>query len=357
MMVTSNESENQYLALVNDQSSEDMLDIKGFVKAIDYDIDPLIIDEQWNMLNARRPDELIVLSSQMLERLNFCRTPTLIKKLEQLFPAPRGNNNEYCGDGVNVSINRDVPSGTVSFQHGGHLKKQIKMTKGAYKQLLMETQTDAAKLVRKYYICLEELFIQYLLYQRTYEMVKSQMHVKCLTKENKVLASKLDIVIAQNEGLSKQNEGLYKQNEGLAQQLVMQDKKLDALSNILYNESNNKVLDVENDQKKQELRILQKKDDPESCVILRGQKTHLNVQMKRTQDQMKLVGTVETYKNPINLHNLFSEQTKRQKDARFKVTHNKVTLKNGTTPTELLDAFNALNDQKHSVAERVKQAL
>ena len=221
----------------------------------------------------------------------------------------------------------------------------------------METQTDAAKLVRKYYICLEELFIQYLLYQRTYEMVKSQMHVKCLTKENKVLASKLDIVIAQNKWLSKQNEGLYKQNEGLAQQLVMQDKKLDALSNILYNESNNKVLDVENDQKKQELRILQKKDDPESCVILRGQKTHVNVQMKRTQDQMKLVGTVETYKNPINLHNLFSEQTKRQKDARFKVTHNKVTLKNGTTPTELLDAFNALNDQKHSVAERVKQAL
>ena len=117
------------------------------------------------------------------------------------------------------------------------------------------------------------------------------------------------------------------------------------------------MLDVENDQKKQELRILQKKDNPESCVILRGQKTHLNVQMKRTQDQMKLVGTVETYKNPINLHNLFSEQTKRQKDARFKVTHNKVTLRNGTTPTELLDAFNALNDQKHSVAERVKKAL
>ena len=137
----------------------------------------------------------------------------------------------------------------------------------------------------------------------------------------------------------------------------MQDKKLDALSNILYNESNNKVLDVENDQKKQELRILQMKDDPESCVILRGQKTHLNVQMKRTHDKMNVTGTVETYKNPINLHNLFSEQTKRQKDARFKVTHNKVTLKNGTTPTELLDAFNALNDQKHSVAERVKQAL
>ena len=344
-LIISTDAQNEYLDLVKTQISDDMLDIKGFVNATHYNIDPLIIDEQWNMLNTRRPDELIELTQQMLERLNFSRVPNLIKKLEQLFPTPiiRQNNNDYYGDGVNVSINLTVPDGTVRSRHGGHLKKQIKMTKGAHKQLLMETQTDAAKQVRKYYICLEELFVQYLLYQRAYELVKAERSLEIVVTENKVLSSKLDIVIAQNEGLS--------------QQLQIQDKKLDALSQILYNETNNKVVDVHNAQKQQELVVLQDKDDPKTCVVLRGQKAHVNAQMKRRHDQMNLVGTVESYKNPINLYNRFNEQTKKQKDDRFKVTHNKVTLKNGTTPNELLDCFNSLNEVKHEVAEKVKNAL
>ena len=373
-MITSSSNddmENRYTDLVNKQHSEDMLDIKGFVKATDYDIDPLIIDEQWNMLNARRPDELIVLNEQMIKRLNFCRIPTLIKKLEQLFPIQRGENNEYWGDGINVSINLTAATDLVRSKHGGHLKKQIKMTKGAYKQLLMETQTDAARQVRKYYICLEELFVQYLLYQRAYEVMKAEKSLEIVVTENKILSSKLDIVIAQNkeqenylqrvivqnEGLSKQNEGLSKQNDGLSKQLQIQDRKLDTLSQILYHETNNKVVDVHNIKKQQELVVLQKKDDPETCVILRGQKAHVKNRMKRSQDEMHIVGTVESYKNPINLYNRFSEQTKKQKDGRFEVIHNKVTLKNGTTPTELLDCFNSLNEQKHEVADKVKRAL
>ena len=157
--------------------------------------------------------------------------------------------------------------------------------------------------------------------------------------------------------LSNKLAYIIEQNNGFARQLEIQDRKLDTLSQILYKESNNKVLDVESAQKKQELVVLQKKDDPQSCIVLRGQKSHLNMQMKRSQEQMHIVGTVETYRNPINLYNLFSEQTKKHKDTRFDVTHNKVTLKNGTTPVELLDVFNSLNDQKYSVAECVKNAL
>ena len=363
-LIISTDAQNEYLDLVKTQISDDMLDIKGFVNATHYNIDPLIIDEQWNMLNTRRPDELIELTQQMLERLNFSRIPNLIKKLEQLFPVARKNDDEYWGDGVNVSINRIVPTGTVRSRHGGHLKKQIKMTKGAYKQLLMETQTDAAKQVRKYYICLEELFVQYLLYQRTYELMKAERSMEIVVTENKVLSGKLDIVIAQNQEQERylqtvidQNKGLSEQNKGLSQQLQIQDKKLDTLSQILYNETNNKVVDVHNAQKQQELVVLQDKDDPKTCVVLRGQKAHVNAQMKRRHDQMNLVGTVESYKNPINLYNRFNEQTKKQKDDRFKVTHNKVTLKNGTTPNELLDCFNSLNKVKHEVAEKVKNAL
>ena len=125
----------------------------------------------------------------------------------------------------------------------------------------------------------------------------------------------------------------------------------------MHVESNHKVLDVKNTQKKQELVVLQKKDDPETCIVLRGQKAHVNMKMKRTQDQMHIVGTVESYKNPINLYNLFSEQTKKSKDSRFDVMHNKVTLKNGTTPIELLDVFNSLNEKKHDIANQVQRAL
>ena len=359
-----NGMQNEYLNLVKTQTSEGMLDIKGFVTETGYNIDPLIIDEQWNMLNAQRPDELIVLSAQMLQRLNFCRTPTLIKKLEQLFPAPRGDNDEYWGDGANVSITIAVPDGTAKKGRGGHNCKQIKMTKGAYKQLLMETQTDAAKQVRKYYICLEELFVQYLLYQCAFELTKADRTLKAMATENKFLAGKLDVVIAQNreviaqnEGLAKQNEGIARQNEGLARQNDSLGKQLDTLSWILYVETNNKVVDVQSTRKQQELVVMQDKVDPESCVILRGQKMHVQAQMKRCQDQMNVIGTVESYRNPINLYNRFSEQTKRQKDERFEVTHNKVTLKNGTTPIELLECFNTLNEQKFSVANEVKKAL
>ena len=85
-IISSAEVQNEYMDLVKTQVSEDMLDIKGFVTAINLNIDPLIIDEQWNMLNTRSPNELIVLTQEMLKRLNFSKIKNLIRKLEQLFP-------------------------------------------------------------------------------------------------------------------------------------------------------------------------------------------------------------------------------------------------------------------------------
>jgi hypothetical protein len=95
-----------------------------------------------------------------------------------------------------------APNAAVKKGHRGarRMYKQIMMTKGAYKELLMETQTDAARKVRKYYICLEELFVQYLLYQRAFEVVKADRNLKAVENQNKVLSGKLDYVIAQNEG-------------------------------------------------------------------------------------------------------------------------------------------------------------
>ena len=73
----------------------------------------------------------------------------------------------------------------------------------------------------------------------------------------------------------------------------IQSQKLDVLSKLLYKESDDKVLDEKSTQKKQELVVLQRKDDPNNCVVLQEQKAHLNQQLKRTQDQMHVVGTAE----------------------------------------------------------------
>ena len=364
IIVTPSKDDCEYMELAKTQITEEMLNIKDFVKITEYNIDPLIIDEQWQMLNTKSADELIKLTPQMLERLNFSRTSSLINKLEQLFPSPRGLNNEYWGDGVNVSMSFNAASAALKKGRGQHLKKDIEMTKGAYKQLLMETQTDSAKLVRKYYICLEELFVRYLLYQHAYEMVKAERSMEIMLIENKELIGKLDSVMTQNndrelylQKIIDQNNSLAIQNDGLSKQLDMQDKKLDALSHILHKVSDNNVMDVTNSWKQQELVVLQNRIEPEKCEVLRGQKCHVNLQLKRKQNQMDIVGKIEGYKNPINLYNRFSEQTKRTKDNRFEIVNNKVTLKNGTTSIELFDALNMLNDEKYTVADEVQDSL
>ena len=72
-----------------------------------------------------------------------------------------------------------------------------------YKELIMESQAEAARQVRKYYICLEDLFTQYLLYQQAYQTVLSTNRFEILTIENKELSNKLDQLIVQNETQSQ----------------------------------------------------------------------------------------------------------------------------------------------------------
>ena len=235
-MISCDNVENPYLNLERQRPlGSEVFDINSFIKETNYDIDPMFVDEQWVIMNVISPSQLITLSTDMLARLNFCRTPTLIKKLEQLFPSPRGVNNEYWGDGVNVSIVLAVPGGTRRKGRGGHNSKEIRLTKCAYKELLMETQTDSARKVRKYYICLEELFIQYLMYQRAHQIVKCERQIECVEIEKKELSMKMDLVITQNNNVISQNNELIAQNK-------IQQQKLDMLAKIMYKESDDKVM-------------------------------------------------------------------------------------------------------------------
>ena len=350
-MISCDNVENPYLNLERQRPlGSEVFDINSFIKETNYDIDPMFVDEQWIIMNVISPSQLITLSTDMLARLNFCRTPTLIKKLEQLFPSPRGVNNEYWGDGVNVSIVLAVPGGTGRKGRGGHNSKEIRLTKYAYKELLMETQTDSARKVRKYYICLEELFIQYLMYQRAHQIVKCERQIECVEIEKKELSMKMDLVITQNNNVISQNNELIAQNK-------IQQQKLDMLAKIMYKESDDKVMDVKSALKKQELVVLQSKEDPKICEVLRGQKMHVNAQLKRKQEQMDIIGKIETYKNPINLYNRFSEITKKHKDERVQVQNNKVTLKNGASSQELFELFHNLDTEKHEIAQEIQNVL
>ena len=132
---------------------------------------------------------------------------------------------------------------------------------------------------------------------------------------------------------------------------------MDLLSRLFYKDTDNKVLDVNTKEKKQELVVLQNKKDPKQCEVLRGQVNHVNHQLKRKQDDMELVGKIDTYKNPINLFNRFSETIKKEGDNRFKKMNNKVTLNDGCSATDLMNFLRVLEDDKHDVAKTAQQFI
>ena len=91
--------------------------------------------------------------------------------------------------------------------------------------------------------------------------------------------------------------------------------------------------------------------------VLRGQAKHVEKQLKRKHNDMTVVGKIDSYKNPINLFNRFGETIKNTCDDRFKKSSNKIMLKDGYTPDDLMNVFRTLDDDKHSVANDVNNCL
>ena len=308
-------------------------------------------------MNTQRSDDLNVLTPEMIQRLNFSTISKLIKKLSVLFPS--SSTAEYNGDGKNVVITTKILTGCdglVNFHGGRRHYKEIKMTKNAHKELIMESQTESARQVRKYYICLEDLFTQYLLYQRAHEMVLSTHRMEILSLENRELSNKLDDVIAVSKSQSQQLNTQSQQLDMQSQQLNIQSEKLDMLSKILYKETDNKVVDVTEKSKKQALVILQNKNERTNLEIVRGQINHVN-QVKRKRNDMEVIGMMDSYKNPINLLNRFDESIKQERDNRFQKRNNKIVLKNGSTADDLIHVFQNLDEDKHTVANNVRKCI
>ena len=222
---------------------------------------------------------------------------------------------------------------------GAGLNKQsIWIRMRALEHFIIMANTCNSYMIREYFLDLKHILTEYNMYHAVYR----SKHALCI-KDTRIdeLLIKMD---QQTEKIDAQSE-----------RIGLQSEKLDMLARILYKETDNKVVDVTEKKKKQELVILQNKKNPNQCEVLRGQVKHVEKQVKRKHNDMTVVGKIDSYKNPVNLFNRFSETIKNTCDDRFKKSSNKIMLKDGHTTDDLMDVFRTLDDDKHSVAKDVNK--
>ena len=240
-------------------------------------------------------------------------------------------------------------------------KQEIWVRKRMLEHLVIMANTSNSRMIREYFLDLKRIMIEYVMYQTVYRS-KYELSIKdttigglrndmqALLKNSEELKEKFD---TQSQQLNEQSQQLHAQSS----QLDVQTQKLDMLAKILYKETDNKVIDVNEKQKKQELVVLRKKKEPNCFEVLRGQKNHINQQVKRKQNDMEIVGKIDGYKNPINLFNRFGETIKTDSNKRFKKSSNKIVLTNGSTVDDLMAVFHTLDDEKHDTANNVKSCI
>ena len=157
-------------------------------------------------------------------------------------------------------------------------------------------------MIREYFLDLKRIMTEYNMYQTVY-----RSKYELCTKD-----SAIDKLCNDMHTLIEKSDYQTKQLEVQSQQLNVQSQKLEMLSNILMKETDNKVIDVEDKQKKQELVVLRNKNEPTRIEVLRGQQNHVNQQLKRKINDMEVVGKIDSYKNPIDLLNRFNESIKKE---------------------------------------------
>ena len=241
-------------------------------------------------------------------------------------------------------LNR-IPSSQA--QHGGQNKQSLWIRMRALEHFIIMANTCNSFLIREYFLDLKRIMTEYNMYQ----MVYRAKHELCI-KDSTIGELRNDI-----HALIKKSDYQINQIEAQTQQLNVQSQKLEMLSNILMKETDNKVIDVNEKLKKQELVVLRSKNEPTQIEVLRGQLNHVNNQPKRKRNDMEVVGKIDGYKNPINLLNRFNESIKKEGDDRFLKSNNKIVLMNGSTAEDLMHVFRTLDEDKHTVANNVKECL
>ena len=223
-------------------------------------------------------------------------------------------------------------------------KQEIWIRKRMLEHLVIMANTRNSRMIREYFLDLKRIMIEYVMYQTVYRS-KHELSIK----DTMIGDLRNDI-----QTLIKNSE---LQTKKLHEKLDTQSQKLDIMTQILYKETENKVIDVTEKHKKQELVVLRKKMEPNQIEVLRGQVNHVNQTLKRKQNDMEVVGKIESYKNPINLFNRFGESIKMHSDDRFSKSNNKIVLRNGSTVEDLMTVFHTLDNDKYTTANDVKNCL
>ena len=239
-------------------------------------------------------------------------------------------------------------------QNGGQNKQSLWIRMRALEHFIIMANTCNSFMIREYFLDLKRIMTEYNMYQMVYRS-KYELCTKDSTIDR--LCNDMHTLIEKSDYQTKQLEVQSQQLNVQSQQLNVQSQKLEMLSNILMKEMDNKVIGVEEKQKKQELVVLRNKNEPTRIEVLRGQQNHVNQQLKRKINDMEVVGKIDSYKNPINLLNRFNESIKKEGDDRFYKTNNKIVLRNGSTAEDLMQCFRSLDDEKHTIANTVKQCL
>ena len=235
-------------------------------------------------------------------------------------------------------------AGLVHKGGSGLNKQEIWIRKRMLEHLVIMANTRNSRMIREYFLDLKRIMIEYVMYQTVYRS-KHELSIK----DTMIGDLRNDI-----QTLIKNSE---LQTKKLHEKLDTQSQKLDIMTQILYKETENKVIDVTEKHKKQELVVLRKKMEPNQIEVLRGQVNHVNQTLKRKQNDMEVVGKIESYKNPINLFNRFGESIKMHSDDRFSKSNNKIVLRNGSTVEDLMTVFHTLDNDKYMTANDVKNCL
>jgi hypothetical protein len=362
----------KFIKLAKDKFEEKqyMMTIHEFIAETGFDIDPLFVDEHWALLNSVGSNSFVELTPDLLQRLNFATQQNLIKKLMNMFPSKYSNDYaRYLGDGRHVIIKLTEVQKKVSGRGGNReVIKKIYVTKSCYKELLMETQTSAARQVRKYYIALEDLFQQYLLYQRAYTVVCSRVDLMISHEQNVSLAKKNDELVQRNADLSVEIKRLIETidatkicNKMDADFFVSRDitktNVISGLTSLMHAEASWKVLPVTDVKEKQELVVLRDILEPEKLEIVRGQRRHIEKMKKRKANDKEEVMRISDYMNPSNLFSRFRSKAKNADDNRFEIRYNKIVLKNEATSIDVQREFMDLNDEKYAVAGKTAKMV
>ena len=137
----------------------------------------------------------------------------------------------------------------------------------ALEHFIIMANTTNSYMIREFFLDLKRILTEYNKNQTVYrsqlraheQLIMKDSQIQELRNDIHLLMEKSDFQATQLKVQYQQLEGPSQQLEVQNQQLDVQSQQLDVLSKLLYKESDDKVLDIECTQKKQELVVLQNK--------------------------------------------------------------------------------------------------